>query len=160
LRVDGNYSTFLQKKEDFLAAQAKQQDALANRVRTEIEWLRRGPKARATKAKARIDKAHELIGELAEVSARNRTAVTSIEFSATDRQTKRLIELENLTYGFGNRTLFAGLNFGVLRSEPDPQPRGHAASRFGSRQRFRYLPGSRDPCCILGVAVPVQRRSA
>ena len=111
LRVDGNYSAFLQKKEDFLAAQAKQQDALANRVRTEIEWLRRGPKARATKAKARIDKAHELIGELAEVSARNRTAVTSIEFSATDRQTKRLIELEKLTYGFGDRTLFAGLNF-------------------------------------------------
>jgi ABC transport system ATP-binding/permease protein len=111
LRVDGNYSAFLQKKEAFLEAQAKQQDALANRVRTEIEWLRRGPKARATKAKARIDKAHELIGELAEVSARNRTAVTSIEFSATDRQTKRLIELEGLTYGFDGRTLFAGLNF-------------------------------------------------
>jgi len=110
-RVDGNYSAFLQKKEAFLEAQTRQQDALANRVRTEIEWLRRGPKARATKAKARIDKAHELIGELAEVSARNRTAVTSIEFSATDRQTKRLIELEKLTYGFAGRTLFSSLNF-------------------------------------------------
>ena len=110
-RVGGNYSTFLQKKEAFLEAQAKQQDALSNRVRTEIDWLRRGPKARTTKSKARIDRAHELIGELAEVSSRNRTATASIEFSATDRQTKRLVELEGLQYGFGGRTLFAGLDF-------------------------------------------------
>jgi ABC transport system ATP-binding/permease protein len=111
LRVDGNYSEFLVKKEAFLEAQAKRQDALENRVRTEIEWLRRGPKARATKAKARIDRAHELIGELADVSARNRTTTASIEFSATDRQTKRLAELENLKYGFAGRTLFSDLNF-------------------------------------------------
>jgi ATP-binding cassette subfamily F protein uup len=111
LRVNGNYSEFLLKKEAFLEAQAKRQDALSNRVRTEIDWLRRGPKARTTKSKARIDKAHELIGELAEVSARNRTATASIEFSATDRQTKRLVEFENLEYGFAGRKLFAGLNF-------------------------------------------------
>jgi ATP-binding cassette subfamily F protein uup len=111
LRVDGNYSAFLIKKEAFLEAQAKRQDALENRVRTEIEWLRRGPKARATKAKARIDRAHELIGELADVSARNRTTTASIEFSATDRQTKRLAELENLRYGFAGRMLFSNLNF-------------------------------------------------
>jgi ATP-binding cassette subfamily F protein uup len=111
LRVNGNYSAFLVKKEAFLEAQAKRQDALANRVRTEIEWLRRGPKARTTKSKARIDRAHELIGELADVSGRNRTSTASIEFSATDRQTKRLVELENLQYGFAGRTLFADLNF-------------------------------------------------
>jgi ABC transport system ATP-binding/permease protein len=111
LRVAGNYSTFLQKKEDFLEAQTRRQEALANRVRTEIEWLRRGPKARATKAKARIDRANELIGELAEVSSRNRTATATIEFSATDRQTKRLVELENVSYGFAGRTLFSDLNF-------------------------------------------------
>jgi ATP-binding cassette subfamily F protein uup len=111
LRVNGNYSAFLIKKEAFLEAQAKRQDALSNRVRTEIDWLRRGPKARTTKSKARIDRAHELIGELAEVSGRNRTATASIEFSATDRQTKRLVELENLEYGFAGRSLFSGLNF-------------------------------------------------
>jgi ATP-binding cassette subfamily F protein uup len=111
LRVNGNYSAFLLKKEAFLEAQSKRQDALSNRVRTEIEWLRRGPKARTTKSKARIDRAHELIGELAEVSARNRTATAAIDFSATDRQTKRLVELDNLQYGFNGRTLFSGLNF-------------------------------------------------
>src|ERR1700761_9219223 len=110
LRVDGNYSAFLVKKEAFLEAQVKRQDALSNRVRTEIAWLRRGPKARSTKAKARIDRAHELIGELAEVSARNRTATAAIEFSATERQSKRLVELEGLEYGFAGRKLFAGLN--------------------------------------------------
>jgi ATP-binding cassette subfamily F protein uup len=111
LRVNGNYSEFLVKKEAFLEAQAKRQDALENRVRTEIEWLRRGPKARATKAKARIDRAHELIGELADISARNRTTTASIEFSATDRQTKRLAELENLQYGFAGRMLFSDLTY-------------------------------------------------
>jgi ATP-binding cassette subfamily F protein uup len=113
LRINGNYSAFLEKKEAFLEAQSKQQDALANRVRTEIEWLRRGPKARTTKSKARIDRAHELIGELADVSSRNRTATAAIEFSATDRQTKRLVELEDLKYGFDGRTLFANLNFAL-----------------------------------------------
>src|ERR1019366_5691303 len=49
--VDGNYSAFLEKKAEFLHAQSKRQDALQNRVRIEMEWLRRGPKARATKAK-------------------------------------------------------------------------------------------------------------
>jgi ATP-binding cassette subfamily F protein uup len=111
LRVNGNYSAFLLKKEAFLEAQTKRQDALTNRVRTEIEWLRRGPKARTTKSKARIDRAHELIGELAEVSSRNRTATAAIDFSSTDRQTKRLVELENLQYGFAGHTLFSGLNF-------------------------------------------------
>jgi ABC transport system ATP-binding/permease protein len=111
LRVDGNYSTFLEKKSEFLAAQAKHQDALENRVRTEIEWLRRGPKARATKAKARIDNAYGLIGELKDLNARSRTSSADFDFSATDRKTKRLIELDDVSYGFGERVLFKNLNF-------------------------------------------------
>src|SRR6202023_932744 len=73
LRVEGNYSSFLSAKELYLHAQRKEQAALANRVHTEIEWLRRGPKARTTKSKSRIDKAHELIGDLADLSARTRS---------------------------------------------------------------------------------------
>jgi ATP-binding cassette subfamily F protein uup len=111
LRVSGNYSTFLEKKEDYLHAQAKRQDVLENRVHTEIEWLRRGPKARTTKAKARIDQANELIGELADLNNRTRTATAKIDFSATDRRTKRLIELDHVGYEFGARGLFANLDF-------------------------------------------------
>jgi ABC transport system ATP-binding/permease protein len=109
-RVAGNYTSFLEKKSEFLAAQSKHQEALENRVKTEIEWLRRGPKARATKAKARIDKANELIGELSDLNARTRTATADIDFSATDRKTKRLAEFENVTYGYYGRTLFQNLN--------------------------------------------------
>jgi ATP-binding cassette subfamily F protein uup len=113
LRVRGSYSAFLEKKEEFLAAQAKQQEALANRVRGEIEWLRRGPKARATKAKARIDNAYRLIEELAEVKARNQTATAAIDFSQTERRTKRLIEIENMEFEIGGNILFRDLNFAV-----------------------------------------------
>jgi ATP-binding cassette subfamily F protein uup len=111
LRVKGNYSQFLVRKEEYLAAQAKHQDALENRVRTEIAWLRRGPKARATKAKARIDNANELIGELADLNRRSRVDSAKIDFSATDRRTKRLVELENVSYEIGGRKLFSDLKF-------------------------------------------------
>jgi ATP-binding cassette subfamily F protein uup len=111
LRVHGNYSVFLEKKEAFLHAQARRQEALENLVHSEIEWLRRGAKARTRKSKARIDKAGELMGELADLNSRTRSATAQIDFSATDRKTKRLIELQNVTYEIDNRVLFAGLNF-------------------------------------------------
>jgi ABC transport system ATP-binding/permease protein len=113
LYVAGNYSAFLEKKAEFLHAQAKRQDALENRVRTEMEWLRRGPKARATKAKARIDTAHEMIGELADLRARSRTSATDIDFAGTERKTKRLIHLEGVSYGYDGRTLFENLDFTI-----------------------------------------------
>ncbi len=111
LRVAGNYSKLLEEKEAFLLAQAKHQEALENRVHREIEWLRRGPKARTSKSKARIDKANQLIGELADLNARTRTATAGIDFSATDRKTRRLIELENVGFDIGGRTLFQNLDF-------------------------------------------------
>ncbi len=111
--VPGKYSAFLEKKAEFLHAQSKRQEALENRVRTEMEWLRRGPKARATKAKARIDTAHEMIGELADLRNRARTSSTDIDFAGTDRKTKRLIHLENVAYGFAGRVLFEDLDFTI-----------------------------------------------
>ncbi len=111
LRVAGNYSAFLEKKEEFLEAQTKRQEALENRVRNEIEWLRRGPRARTTKAKARVSRARELIQELADMEARARSASAKIDFSASDRKTKRLIEIQQASFRIGDRTLFEGLDF-------------------------------------------------
>jgi ATP-binding cassette subfamily F protein uup len=116
LRVHGNYSAFLEKKEEFLHAQSRRQEALENLVHGEIEWLRRGAKARTRKSKARISKAGELMGELADLNARTRSTTAQIDFSATDRKTKRLIELQDVTCAMasgalGSRTLFEGLNF-------------------------------------------------
>ena len=111
LRVSGNYSTFLEKKEEYLHAQRNRQEALENRVHTEIEWLRRGPKARTTKSKARIDKAHEMIEELADMSTRTRSTSAKIDFSSSERQTKQLITLDGVRYGIGGRTLFENIHF-------------------------------------------------
>ena len=111
LRTHGTYTEFLEKKEEFLHAQSRRQEALENLVHREIEWLRRGPKARTTKSKARIGRAGELMEVLTDLKARTRTAATEIDFSATERKTKRLIELEQAVYSFGDDTLFEGLNF-------------------------------------------------
>jgi ATP-binding cassette subfamily F protein uup len=111
LRVRGNYSTFLEKKEEFLHSQSKRQEALENLVHNEIAWLRRGAKARTRKSRARIDKAGDLMNELADLNLRTRTENPNIDFSATDRKTKRLIELENIAYQINDRTLFDGLEF-------------------------------------------------
>src|SRR5580704_6523230 len=113
LRVNGNYSTFLEAKEEYLHAQRKRQETLENLVHTEIEWLRRGPKARTTKSKARIDTAQDLIGELADLNSRTRASSAKIDFSATDRKTKLLIELDDVTFNIGGRTLFAGIHFTI-----------------------------------------------
>jgi ABC transport system ATP-binding/permease protein len=114
LRVQGNYSHFLKAKEEYLYAQGNRQEALTNRVHTEIEWLRRGAKARTRKSKARIDKAQGMIQELAELNARTRTATARIDFSATNRQTKRLLELDGLSYSIASRTLFRDVGFTVM----------------------------------------------
>jgi ATP-binding cassette subfamily F protein uup len=113
LRVHGSYSAFLEKKEEFLHAQSKRQETLENLVHSEIEWLRRGAKARTRKSKARIDKAGELMGELADLNARTRSASVQIDLSGTERKTKRLIELNDVTCEIGDRTLFERLSFVV-----------------------------------------------
>jgi ABC transport system ATP-binding/permease protein len=115
LRVSGNYSSFLEAKEGYLHAQQKRQQALENRVHTEIAWLRRGPKARTTKSKARIDAAHEMFGELAEMKSRARTSAVEIDFSATSRKTKQLLTLDDVSYGFGERMLIVELHFIVTQ---------------------------------------------
>jgi ATP-binding cassette subfamily F protein uup len=113
LRVKGNYSTFLEAKEEHLHAQRNRQEALENLVHTEIEWLRRGPKARTTKAKDRIGKAHKMIGDLAVMKARSSVSTAQIDFSATNRQTKQLIQLAAVRCEIGGRILFDNLDFTV-----------------------------------------------
>jgi ATP-binding cassette subfamily F protein uup len=111
LRVQGSYSKFIEARQAYLESQTRLEESLRNRVRTEIEWLRRGPKARATKAKARIDNANQLIGQLKEVSSRSATSTASIDFATTDRQTKRLVELNDVAIQLGGRTIVEHLNF-------------------------------------------------
>src|SRR3954453_9175731 len=109
-RVEGSYSGFLEKKEEFLLAQSSRQESLANKVRREVEWLRRGPKARTGKSKARIDEAGRLIRELSDLDQRSSKSTTQIDFSATDRRTKRLVSVEGVSKSMGGRGLFRDLS--------------------------------------------------
>lgn len=116
--VKGNYSEFLRRKTDFLDAQARQQQSLANQVRTDLAWLARGPEARRTKSKSRIDASYERIDQLAELRARNAPQrAAAIDFSATDRRTQKLIVARAITKSLGGRRLFTDLD--VLLSPGD-----------------------------------------
>lgn len=111
LQVEGRYSEFLETRETFLQRQAEDEVRLANMVRRETEWLRRGPKARSTKAKYRIDEAYKLQGELSQVKSRNRaTGAVQIDFDATGRKTRKLLEAQGISKSFAERKLFADLD--------------------------------------------------
>jgi ATP-binding cassette subfamily F protein uup len=111
--TSGKYSDFLEKREDYLAAQAKEREALANLVRREIEWLRRGAKARTSKSKARIANAGDLQLKLADSQDRARTGTADIDFTGTGRRTKRLVIAEGIARGYGDRKLFRDVSFAV-----------------------------------------------
>jgi ABC transport system ATP-binding/permease protein len=108
--VRGSYAEFLEKKTAFLHAQSQQQEALENKVRGELEWLRRGPKARTTKSKARIQSAGRLMEELSDINYRTQTSTAQIDFTASDRRTKKLISTEHLAKALGGKPLFGDLN--------------------------------------------------
>ncbi len=111
LQVDGSYSRFLEQRQDFLAQQSQHEERLANKVRRETEWLRRGPKARTTKARYRIDEAYRLQEELQRVQTRNRAdGAVGIDFSATGRRTKKLLEAHNLSKSIAGKRLFHQLD--------------------------------------------------
>jgi ATP-binding cassette subfamily F protein uup len=110
LEADGSYSDLLQKRDEVLRNEAAYQETLANLVRREMEWLRRGPKARTTKAKARIQNAESLIDELAESRARERTSSAQIDFTASDRKTKRLWRASSLRKSMGEKRIVDDLD--------------------------------------------------
>ncbi|HAF94539.1 MAG: hypothetical protein A2021_09340 [Elusimicrobia bacterium GWF2_52_66] len=107
----GNYSQFLENREAFFDAQAAREDSVRNIVRGEIAWLRKGPRARATKQKARIDRAGELINELSDLEYHNAQGrAADIDFTAGDRQGNRLIYAVKAVKSMGGRKLFGPLD--------------------------------------------------
>jgi len=111
LKVEGNYSAFVETREKVIHEQAKLETVLSNKVRREIEWLRRGPKARATKARFRIEKAHQLQENLAGVKGRNaQNRSVDMAFDATHRKTKKLLDAQDLRKTLGGKLLFGNLS--------------------------------------------------
>ena len=111
LKVEGNYSVFVEKREKHIHEQAKLETVLSNKVRREIEWLRRGPKARTSKARYRIEKAHQLRENLETVKSRNtQNRSVDIAFDTTHRKTKILLDAQDLKKSLGGKLLFGNLN--------------------------------------------------
>ncbi len=108
--VRGRYSDFLEQRDAVLQAQADDRASLANRVRREVEWLRRGPKARTTKAKGRIHTAGKLIDELEQAAARAAQSAVEIDFSASGRKSKQLLVARQATKRFDCRPIVTDLD--------------------------------------------------
>src|SRR6267143_1911227 len=106
----GNYSDFLEQRDAALRAQANYEASLANRVRREVEWLRRSPKARTTKAKSRIDSAGRLIEELNSADARKDQGTAGINFTSSGRRSKQLVEATQLCKSLGGRQIVKNLD--------------------------------------------------
>src|SRR5437762_9878425 len=109
-QAEGRYSEFLARRDEFLRGQTAYQESLANTVRREIEWLRRGAKARSTKAKGRIKEAARLIDELEDRRARGVTATAGIDVVSSQRRTRRLLVARGLTKSLGGRRLVSDLD--------------------------------------------------
>jgi ATP-binding cassette subfamily F protein uup len=112
--VDGAYSEFLLRREEFLAGQAHQEMVLASQVKREIEWLRRGPPARTTKAKYRIDEAGQMMQDLADVRERNNDERgAKIDFSSSGRRTRDLLTALGIGKSLGGKRLFSNLDLAL-----------------------------------------------
>jgi energy-dependent translational throttle protein EttA len=105
----GNYSSWLEQKEQRLAQEDRQQDALAKTLKRELEWVRTNPKARQAKSKARLQRFEELSSQ--EFQKRNET--NEIYIPPGDRLGDLVIDCKGLRKAYGDRLLIESLNFNL-----------------------------------------------
>jgi ATPase components of ABC transporters with duplicated ATPase domains len=109
----GNYSYFLEKREERIANFAAATDKARNLLRRELEWIRSTPCARTGKAKYRIDAFRDL-KERAEVRIESRELNMSVK---TARLGKKIIECKNLTYNYENKCMLKDFTYNFSRFE-------------------------------------------
>ena len=103
----GNYSYFLEKKAEREESEAAGIDKARNLMRKELEWIRKQPKARGTKAKYRVDAFEEL-----KEKASQKKFDTQMELNVrTARLGSKIIEMENVSKGFGERELIKNFEY-------------------------------------------------
>jgi ABC transport system ATP-binding/permease protein len=112
-QTDGRYSDFLARRTALLEGRAAYQESLANTVRREIAWLRRGAKARTTKARGRIKEAGRLMEELRDAKARTGARTVDLDFTSSERRTKKLLVARGLTKSCGGRLLVKDLDLTI-----------------------------------------------
>jgi ATP-binding cassette ChvD family protein len=110
---EGNYSTYLEKKAERLNVQGKKDAKLAKRLKTELEWVRSNAKARQVKSKARLARYEEMA---AEADRTRKLDFEEIAIPPGPRLGSTVIDVDDLTKGFGDRTLIEGLSFTLPRN--------------------------------------------
>jgi ATP-binding cassette subfamily F protein uup len=138
----GSYSAFLERRAHYLEARAQYRDSLANRVRRELEWLGRGPKARTTKSQARIDEAERMVDDLAQIQAELSTSQAGIEMAGSGRRTKRLLVASGIDKSLGGRQLLQGLD---LVLQPGQRLGVVGANGSGKSTLLKLLAGEIEP---------------
>jgi ATP-binding cassette subfamily F protein uup len=164
LDVAGDYATYLDRKSEAMAAQERREDTLRNTLRRETEWLRRGPAARTTKQEARIQRAGALADEVADLGTRNRTRAVDLDFQASGRKPKRLIEARGISVRYGDRPVFEGIDLFV---GPGTRLGLLGPNGCGKSTLLRVLTGAQEPTAgqvlradVLPVAFFEQDRAA
>ncbi len=109
----GNYSYFLEKKAERLSSQMSQTDKATNLLRKETEWMRRSPKARTTKSKARIESFYELEEKAA---TQSEGQVESIKVDMA-RMGKKILELTNVSKRFDDHLVVDTFSYVFKRGE-------------------------------------------
>ena len=134
----GNYSSWLQQKEQRLGLEERERDALRKTLARELEWVRTNPKARQAKSKARLARYEELASK--EFQERNET--NEIYIPPGPRLGELVIEVSGLVKGFGDRLLIDALNF---RLPPGGIVGIIGPNGAGKTTLFRMLTGAEQP---------------
>jgi ATP-binding cassette ChvD family protein len=134
----GNYSSWLEQKDARLAQEKGQEKARQRSIQAELEWVRSNPKGRRAKSKARLQRFEELNAQ--ETQRRNETH--EIYIPPGPRLGNQVIEIENLSKGFGDRLLIDDLSFNVPPGAIVGVIGGNGA---GKSTLFRMLTGQERP---------------
>ncbi|MBT0625857.1 energy-dependent translational throttle protein EttA [Pseudomonas fluorescens] len=135
---EGNYSGWLEAKSDRLAAESKQQSAHEKAMKEELEWVRKGAKARQSKSKARLQRFEEMQSQ----EFQKRSETNEIYIPAGPRLGDKVIEFKNVCKGYGDRVLIDNLSFSMPKGAIVGVIGGNGA---GKSTLFRMLMGKETP---------------
>jgi energy-dependent translational throttle protein EttA len=105
----GNYSTWLDQKEQRLEQEQKTEDARTKAMKKELEWVRQNPKGRQAKSKARLAR----FEELSDIDYQKRNETNEIFIPVAERLGNEVLEFTNVSKGYGDRVLIDDLSFKV-----------------------------------------------